>query len=77
MAKAAFCMAITVSQASQIVTELRRNGFCHDDISILYADKGTRRDFTHANATKAPEGATAGKSARASSATEMSSAPAR
>ena len=63
MAKAAFCIATTVGQASQIVNDLRRNGFANDDISILYSDTSTTRDFVHATATKAPEGAAAGASA--------------
>jgi hypothetical protein len=63
MAKAAFCIATTVGQASQIVTDLRRTGFANDDISVLYSDKGTSRDFVHATCSKAPEGAAAGASA--------------
>jgi hypothetical protein len=60
MSQAAFCIASTVGQASQIVAELRRRGFDNDDISVLYSDKGTTRDFAHTTSTKAPEGAVAG-----------------
>ena len=63
MAHAAFCIASTVSQASQIVTDLRRAGFDDDAISVLYSDKGTTRDFAHTSATKAPEGVAAGAGA--------------
>ena len=63
MARAAFCIASTVNQASQIVTDLRRRGFDDDAVSVLYSDKGTTRDFTHTSCTKAPEGAAAGASA--------------
>ncbi len=60
MARAAFCIASTVTQASQIVGDLRRHGFDDDAISVLYSDLGTSRDFAHTSATKAPEGAVAG-----------------
>lgn len=60
MAQAAFCLTATVGQASQIVADLRRHGFANDDISVLYSDKGTTRDFAHTTCTKAPEGAVAG-----------------
>jgi hypothetical protein len=63
MARAAFCIASTVTQASQIVSDLRRGGFDDDAISVLYSDKGTSRDFAHTSSTKAPEGAAAGASA--------------
>jgi hypothetical protein len=63
MAQAAFCIASTVTQASRIVTDLRREGFDDDAISVLYSDKGTTRDFAHTSSTKAPEGAAAGASA--------------
>lgn len=60
MSQAAFCIASTVGQASQIVAELRRRGFDDDAISVLYSDKGTTRDFAHTTCSKAPEGAVAG-----------------
>ena len=60
MSRAAFCIASTVGQASQIVAGLRRQGFDDDAISVLYSDKGTTRDFAHTTSTKAPEGAVAG-----------------
>jgi hypothetical protein len=63
MARAAFCIASTLSQISRIVTDLRRDGFDDDAISVLYSDTGTSRDFAHTSATKAPEGAAAGASA--------------
>lgn len=60
MSHAAFCIASTVSQASQIVADLRRQGFTDDDVSVLYSDKQSTRDFAHTSSTKAPEGAAAG-----------------
>jgi hypothetical protein len=63
MARAAFCIASTVNQASRIVADLRRRGFDDDAVSVLYSDKATNRDFAHTHCTKAPEGAAAGASA--------------
>ncbi len=63
MARAAFCIASTVTQASRIVADLRHGGFDDDAISVLYSDKATTRDFAHTSCTKAPEGAAAGASA--------------
>ena len=53
MSQAAFCIATTVSQASQIVADLRHQGFADDDVSVLYSDKQTTRDFVHTSSTKA------------------------
>ena len=63
MARAAFCIASTVTQAARIVADLRRRGFNDDAVSVLYSDKGTSRDFAHTSSTKAPEGAAAGAGA--------------
>lgn len=60
MSQAAFCIATTVTQASQIVAGLRREGFANDDVSVLYSDQATTRHFTHTRSTKAPEGTAAG-----------------
>jgi hypothetical protein len=54
MARAAFCIASTVTQASQMVSNLRREGFDDDAISVLYSDKGTSRDFAHTSSTRPP-----------------------
>jgi hypothetical protein len=53
-------MAKSDAQAVQIANRLRANGFSPSDISILAPDRGGVRDLGHVNATKAPEGATAG-----------------
>ena len=63
MKASVYCIAKTVSQAENIVTELRTAGFLGDDISVLLPDKGTTKDFAHEKSTKAPEGATAGGAA--------------
>ena len=58
--KAVFCIARDVVQAARIVEELKTAGFSNNDISVLFPDKGTSRDFAHEHSTKAPEGETAG-----------------
>jgi hypothetical protein len=62
MSKAVICIARTDTQAERIVNELKQAGFRNSDISALFPDKTGSRDFAHAHATKAPEGATAGAS---------------
>jgi len=63
--KAVFCTVNSESQASAIVEDLKRAGFSNDDISALFPDKHSSRDFAHEQETKAPEGATTGASAGA------------
>jgi hypothetical protein len=58
--KAVFCTVNSESQASSIVEALRQAGFSNDDISALFPDKHSSRDFAHEQGTKAPEGAAAG-----------------
>ena len=58
--KSVICIATTRSQAEQIVDELRMADFSSDDVSVLFPDKETTRDFAHEKNTKAPEGAVAG-----------------
>lgn len=60
--KSVFCIATTRNQAEQIVDRLRVANFSNNDISVLFPDKGTTRDFAHEKNTKAPEGAVAGAS---------------
>jgi hypothetical protein len=60
MAKAVFCLANSESQAERIVGDLKSAGFSNNDISALFPDKGSTRDFAHEQHTKAPEGATTG-----------------
>jgi hypothetical protein len=57
---AVFCIATSRSQAEQIVERLRFAKFSNNDISVLFPDKGTTRDFAHEKNTKAPEGAITG-----------------
>jgi hypothetical protein len=53
-------MATSRSQAVLIRHDLLSVGFSNDDISTLFPDKATSRDFAHKKHTKAPEGASAG-----------------
>jgi Protein of unknown function (DUF2934) len=63
MKHSALCLVDTESQADAIVGKLRRAGFSDNDISVLFPDKGSTRDFAHKKETKMPEGATVGASA--------------
>jgi hypothetical protein len=58
--KSVFCIATSRSQAEEIVDRLRTEGFSNNDISALFPDKETSKDFAHEKNTKAPEGAATG-----------------
>lgn len=58
--KSVFCLATSRDQADRIVTRLKDENFSNNDISVLFPDKETSRDFAHEKNTKAPEGAVAG-----------------
>ncbi len=58
--KSVFCIATSRTQADQIVDQLKAERFSNNDISVLFPDKGTSRDFAHEKHTKAPEGAVTG-----------------
>jgi hypothetical protein len=60
--KSVFCIAATRHQADSIVDQLKASNFSNNDISVLFPDKGTTKDFAHEKNTKAPEGAVAGAS---------------
>ncbi|MEK6701884.1 MAG: DUF3341 domain-containing protein [Planctomycetota bacterium] len=63
MSIAVFCIAPSQMIASDIVSRLKNSGFADNDISVLFPDKSSTRDFAHEKNTKAPEGATAGAGA--------------
>lgn len=63
MSTAVFCIAATQTIASDIVTRLKSASFSDNDISVLFPDKASTRDFAHEKNTKAPEGATLGAGA--------------
>ncbi|MEI6391499.1 MAG: hypothetical protein WCT12_10380 [Verrucomicrobiota bacterium] len=58
--KSVFCIANSRAQADRIVDQLKTANFSNNDISLLFPDKDTTRDFAHEKHTKAPEGAVAG-----------------
>ena len=58
--KSVFCLATSRNQAEQIVDRLKTSNFSNNDISVLFPDKETNRDFAHEKNTKAPEGAVTG-----------------
>lgn len=63
MKKAVFCIARNIEHAEDIVSRLKTAGFPNNDISVLFPDKTTTRDFAYEKHTKAPEGATIGGTA--------------
>ena len=60
--KSVFCIVAHRNQADLIVERLKIAGFAHDDISVLFPDESTTRDFGHEKNTKAPEGIATGAS---------------
>lgn len=58
--KSVFCIATSRVQAEQIVDRLRAGSFSNNDISILFPDQESTRDFAHEKNTKAPEGIATG-----------------
>jgi hypothetical protein len=58
--KSVFCIATSRHQANRIVDHLKTANFSNNDISVLFPDKGTTRDFAHETNTKAPEGIATG-----------------
>lgn len=60
MPTSVYGLAMSDVQANTIVKSLKNAGFRVDDISVLFPDKSSTRDFAHDKSTKAPEGAAAG-----------------
>jgi hypothetical protein len=60
MSKSIFCIAAREDQANRIIDSLKAAGFSNNDISVLFPDKGTTKNFAHEKNTKAPEGAVTG-----------------
>ena len=60
MAKAVFCLARSETQALEIVDRLKAAGFSPNDISVLFPDTTSTKDFAYEQHTKAPEGAAMG-----------------
>ncbi len=57
---AVFCIAGREEQAHRIIGQLKDAGFSGNDISVLFPDKSSTKNFAHEKNTKAPEGAVAG-----------------
>ncbi|MBC7782580.1 MAG: DUF3341 domain-containing protein [Burkholderiales bacterium] len=62
MANSIFCISTSETQANLIIDRLKQANFSANDISVLFPDKETTRNFAHEKNTKAPEGAAAGAS---------------
>ncbi|MBK8817278.1 MAG: hypothetical protein IPN42_18030 [Methylococcaceae bacterium] len=60
MSKSVFCIANSLQHAELIVSDLKGAGFSSNEISVLFPDKESSRDFAHEKHTKSPEGATIG-----------------
>ena len=60
MKRSALCLVDNEDQAEAIVESLERKGFSDKDVSVLFPDKESSRDFAHKKATKMPEGVTLG-----------------
>jgi len=60
MKRSVFGILKTREAAEAIVNRLKTSGFSNTDISVLFPDIDTTRDFTQEQATKAPEGAATG-----------------
>src|ERR1700761_8584585 len=60
MKRSTLCLVDTEAQADAVVGQLRSAGFSDNDISVLFPDEGSTRDFAHKKATKMPEGASVG-----------------
>lgn len=58
--KSAFCIVTHRNQAELLVERLQSAGFSNNDISVLFPDESTTRDFGHEKNTKAPEGIATG-----------------
>jgi len=58
--KSVLCITNSREQAMIIVDRLKSANFSNNDISALFPDKDTTRDFAHEKNTKAPEGAVTG-----------------
>jgi hypothetical protein len=58
--KSVFCIATDRNQAELIVARLQAAGFSSNDVSVLFPDQQSTRDFAHEKNTKAPEGIATG-----------------
>lgn len=61
--KAVFGIVRSETEAERVVADLRTEGFAMNDVSVLFPNQGSTRDFAYEQGTKASEGAVAGGSA--------------
>jgi len=60
---AVFGIYSTLGEAERTVDDLVRSGFSDADVSVLFPDNQSTRDFAHEKNTKAPEGTATGVAA--------------
>ncbi len=60
MPTSVYGLATSDVHANTILESLKREGFRLDDVSVLFPDRSSTRDFAHEKHTKAPEGAATG-----------------
>lgn len=60
MPTSVYALAASEDQASNIVQAFKNAGFREDDMSVLFPDTTSSRDFAHEKHTKAPEGTAIG-----------------
>lgn len=60
MSNSVYGLASSETRANAAIKSLEKEGFRIDDISVLFPDKGTTRDFALENSTKASEGGVTG-----------------
>src|SRR5450432_2747337 len=63
MKKSVIGIVETQVQAERVVDDLQASGVPSTDISVVFPDTRSTKDFAHEHNTKAPEGAVAGVSA--------------
>jgi hypothetical protein len=62
---AVFGIFKTRTQAESAITRLMSDGFRNNDISVLFPESGSTKEFAHERHTKAPEGMAGGATAGA------------
>ncbi len=60
MATAVFCLVPNERVANIVVERLKASGVSPNDVSALFPDKSSTREFSHEKNTKMPEGAATG-----------------
>jgi len=63
MSKTISCSVASVNQANSILGQLQREGFSSQNVSVLFPENETTKQWVHEKHTKAPEGAATGAGA--------------